>query len=228
MDKSPDLINVKKSDYIRKIHNFLGPNFEKIENYFSVELEKDLESYRALISQNFKNSLPNDVMTDMHLPYSISDFYGTFKCHKENEPIRGIVTSYNSIVCNSEDFSKTIWEPIVAECTYAVRNLKEFKQKFNQNKIKFNQNEYKVVSVDVINMFNNVNVPRVISYILDKIYTQPRKFFKFKNENGVYLPMPTREKLNCFLLDTFQKYLIFRSPIGVYKQNSGLGMGSSI
>ena len=42
------------------------------------------------------------------------------------------------------------------------------------------------------------------------------------------MPLPTRENLKQFLLDTFQKYSIFRSPIGVYKQKSGLGMGSSI
>ena len=77
-------------------------------------------------------------------------------------------------------------------------------------------------------MYDNVNVPRVISYILDKIYTEPRKYFKYKNENGIFLPLPTRENLKQFLLDTFQKYSIFRSPIGVYKQKSGLGMGSSI
>ena len=31
-----------------------------------------------------------------------------------------------------------------------------------------------------------------------------------------------------FLLDTFQNFSIFRSPIGVYKQKSGLAMGSSV
>ena len=176
MDKSPDLIYAKKSDYVKKVHEFLGPNFEKIDHYTSIELEKDLKSYRNLISQTFENSLPKEVLTDMHPPYSISDFYGTYKCHKENEPIRGIVTSYNSIVVNSENFLKGLFEPIVAECTFAVDSLKEFKQKFNSDKTSFNEHEHKVVSVDVISMYNNVNVPRVISHILDKIYSQPRKF----------------------------------------------------
>ena len=163
----------------------------------------------------------------MHPFYSISDFYGMYKCHKENEPIRGIVTRYNGLVCNSEDFLKKLLEPINAECEFAVESLTDFKTKFLIKKTKFNENEHKVVSVDVVNMYNNKNVPRVISHILERIYNQPRKFFKYNNENGVFLPVPTRENLKRFLLDTFQKYSIFRSPIGVFKKN-GLGMGSSI
>ena len=83
-------------------------------------------------------------------------------------------------------------EQIVAECTFAVDSLKEFKQKFNSDKTSFNEHEHKVVSVDVISMYNNVNVPRVISHILDKIYSQPRKFLKFKTENRVFLTVPER------------------------------------
>ena len=151
-----------------------------------------------------------------------------YKCHKADEPIRGIVTSYNSLVCNSETFIKKLLEPLVAECEFAVDSLGDFKNKFLIDKIKFNQNDHKVVSVDVVNMYNNVNVPRVISHILNKLYSEPRIYFKYKNENGVLLPVPTRENLKTFLLDTFQKYSIFRSPIGTFKQKSGLGMGSSI
>ena len=53
-----------------------------------------------------------------------------YKCNKENGPIRGIVTSYNSLVCNSEDFLKTLLEPIVAQCKFAVESLADFKTKF--------------------------------------------------------------------------------------------------
>ena len=228
VDKSPDLIYVQKADYLHKITNFLGSNFEKIEKYELSELEKDVESYRSLINETFQNCLPKTVVTNMHPLYSISDFYGMYKCHKKDEPIRGIVTSFNSLVCNSENFIQTLIQPIVDECEFAVDSLGDFKTKFLKEKTKFIEPEHKLVSVDVVNMDNNVNVPRVISHILDKIYSNPRKFFKFTNENNVLLPVPTRENLKLFLLDTFQKYSIFRSPIGVYKQKSGLGMGSAI
>ena len=128
-------------------------------------------------------------------------------------------------IWNAETYLKTLLEPIAAECAYTVDNINDFKTKFLLDKVKFNENEHKILSVDVINMYSNVNVPRVVSYVLEKIYSQPRKYFKFKSETGGFLPVPTRKN---FLLETFQKYSIFRSPIGVYKQKSGLGMGSSI
>ena len=59
---------------------------------------------------------------------------------------------------------------LVAECEFAVDSLGVFKNKLLIDKIKFNQNDHKVVSVDVVNMYNNVNVPRVISHILNRIY----------------------------------------------------------
>ena len=71
------------------------------------------------------------------------------------------MTSYNSLVCNIEDFLKTLLEPIVAECEFAVESLADFKTKFLIEKTKFNEEEHRVVSVDVVNMYNNVNVPEL-------------------------------------------------------------------
>ena len=175
----------------------------------------------ALINKTFAKSLPRNVILDMHPGYSISDFYGQYKVHKENFPIRGIVTSYNSIVCNSETFIKELLAPIVLECEFSLDSLADFKQKFLFDKTKFNENEHRVLSVDIVNMYPNVNVPRTISFILDRIFEQPRKFFKYKNHNGILLPPPTRENLKMFLLETLQKYSIFRCRTGVFNPDLG-------
>ena len=228
VDKSPDLIYVKKSEYFDKINDFLGDNFERLEDYTGVHLNKDLESYRQLIQKTFGKSLPKNILEDMHPPSSISDFYGQYKLHKDNIFMRGIVTSYNSIVYNSGTFIKELLAPIVSECNFSIDSLGDFKQKFILDKNKFNEAEHKIITADVINMYPNVNVPRTISYILDQIYLEPRKFFKYKNFNGIFLSPPTRANLKQFLLETLSKYSIFRSSTGVFKQKSGLAMGSSI
>ena len=77
-------------------------------------------------------------------------------------------------------------------------------------------------------MYNNVNVPRTISYILDQIYQNPTKCFFFKNKDSVFLNPPPRELSKRFLLDTYLNYSIFSSAIGTFKEKSGLAMGSSI
>jgi hypothetical protein len=46
------------------------------------------------------------------------------------------------------------------------------------------------MTADVINMYPNVNVSRTISYILDQIFLEPRKFNKYKNFNGILLTRP--------------------------------------
>ena len=164
----------------------------------------------------------------MHPPSSISEFFGMVKCHKIGEPLRGICTGFNSIVSNSETFIKELLQPLVLECEFAIDNQIAFKNKFLSDKEKFDPKIHRVISIDVEQMYSNVNVPRTISYILDKIYEDPKKYFPFSNGNGTPLTPPTREKLKMFLLDTFQNFSIFRSPIGVYKQKSGLAMGSSV
>ena len=148
--------------------------------------------------------------------------------HKQGHPIRGICTGYNSLVTNSENFLKTILKPIVDDCTYAINNQLNFKLKLLDDKLNFNPSAHRVICVDVVSMYNNVNVPRTISYILDQIYQNPTKCFPFKNENGVFLTPPPRELFKRCLLDTFLNYSIFSSAIGTFKQKSGLAMGSSI
>ena len=165
VDKTPDLIYVEKSEYFEKINDFLGENFERLNNYTGAKLNKDLESYRELIQKTFGKSLPKKTLEDMHPPSSISDFYGQYKVHKENMPIRGIVTSYKSIVCNSEEYIKELLAPIDSECNYSLNSLADFKQKFLLDKTKFNEIEHKIITADIINMYPNVNVPRTISHI---------------------------------------------------------------
>ena len=150
------------------------------------------------------------------------------KCHKVNEPIRGICTGYNSLVSNSEKFLKTLLQPLVEECEFSLTNQIEFKNQFLEDKVNFNPKIHQIISVDIERMYSNVNVPRTISYILDKIYENSEKYFPFKNKNGTSLTPPTREKLKNFLIETFQNFSIFKSAIGVYKQKSGLAMGSTI
>ena len=109
---------------------------------------------------------------------------------------------------------------------FSIDSFGDFKQKFLLEKNKFNEVEHKIITADVINMYPNISVPRTISYILDQIYLEPINFFKYKNFNDILLPPPTRANLKQFLLETLLKYLIFRSPTGVFKQKSGLAMGS--
>ena len=62
----------------------------------------------------------------------------TIKLRKEGNPIRGIITGYNSLVSNSENFLKTLLKPLVENCTYAIKDHLNFKVKLLEDKIHFN------------------------------------------------------------------------------------------
>ena len=203
VDKSSDIMFMNKIDYFSKVNDFLGENFEKIENYDNKNLEIDIENYKNIITDTFKNSLPKEMIRTLHPPSSVSEFFGLIKCHKVNEPIRGICTGYNSLVSNSETFLKKLLQPLVDECQYSINNQINFKTKFLEDKTKFDPKIHRVISVDIVSMYSNVNVPRTISYILDKIFENPEKYFPFKNKQGTPLTPPTREKIKKFQIETF-------------------------
>ena len=77
-------------------------------------------------------------------------------------------------------------------------------------------------------MYSSINVVRVISIILEKVYENPKKFFRYKNELGQILPPPPREALKTFLLKTLREFTKVRTPVGIFQQTEGLSMGSSL
>jgi hypothetical protein len=81
-----------KSDYHKKIEEFIGPNFEKIDHYDNKKLEIDLENYRELIIYTLRYSLPKCIIKLLHPPSYFSELYGTIKFHKQGYSIRGIYT----------------------------------------------------------------------------------------------------------------------------------------
>ena len=92
----------------------------------------------------------------------------------------------------------------------------------------FDPKIHRIISVDIQQMYSSVNVIRCISIILDKIYSDPKKYFQFKGPDGNLLPPPKRENFKTFLIQTLTKYSIVLSQIGIFQQKSGLSMGSSL
>ena len=110
----------------------------------------------------------------------------------------------------------------------ALKIKKNSKNNFLEERSKFDPDTHGVVTVDVTQMYSNINVVRVVSIILEKIYAEPKKFFKFKNSDGQLLPPPKRENFKQLLLKTLQKFSKVRTPVGIYQQLSELSMGSAL
>jgi hypothetical protein len=66
-----------------------------------------------------------------------------------------------------------ILEPIAKECTFSLKNTKEFKQRFLESIDSYDPKIHKRITVDIQQMYSNINVVRCVSIILDKIYSDP-------------------------------------------------------
>ena len=77
-------------------------------------------------------------------------------------------------------------------------------------------------------MYSSINVVRVISVILNKVYESPKKYFRYKDSEVVLLPPPQRETFKDFLLKTLRDFTKVRTPLGIYQQTNGLSMGSAL
>ena len=104
---------------------------------------------------------------------------------------------------------------------------KDMKRKFLPDSKNFAQNQHEVVSFDAKNLFSPINTDRVISEIWIIIYRNPAKYFTDKDENDRPLLFPVRSKLRKLMHSVFTSYNIFECQLGIYKQCSGIAMGSS-
>ena len=220
IDKQVDLIFLQKTEYHQKLQNLLDKNFKRLENYDSVALEHDLQDFRKLLTKTSSGCLPVYKIRSLFPSNSLSSFYGQVKLHKPSEPLRGIATSYDSMVNNAEKFLKKILEPIAKECTFSFKNTKEFKQRFLESIDSYDPNIHKILTIDIQQMYSNINVVRCVSIILEKIYSEPSKYFQFKDKEGKTLPPPKRENFKQFLIKTLRKNRIVRSQIGILDQKS--------
>ena len=102
---------------------------------------------------------------------SIKKSYGLVKL------LRPIIASYESVTSGSEQFLLNIISPIRNICKFSVKSTAEFKEVFMKDRVKFDHNLHEVLSFDASSLYTSINVPRVISYILDIIYQDPETYF---------------------------------------------------
>jgi hypothetical protein len=100
-----------------------------------------------------------------------------------------------------------------------VDSTKKFKEKFMVDKNKCDPEKKELLSFDIKKLYPSVNVNRTLSFILELIYANPKKYFpgEFDSEGDI-LPFPTKEDFLKVMKYTLTKFSIFRTGIGVFRQ----------
>ena len=230
VDKSKDLHIMYLEKYKLKLSDFFSDE-SKFEKLQTNPLDKNLENMRKLIS-TMKPFLNKNTIKKISALEKNKVGYGLIKRHKQNMPIRPIISSIGSLTSGIEEYLLKVIRPIAEECEFSVESTKAFKNHFLKTNTLFNDQLYEVCSFDAVQLYTSVNTHMVIKYVVDKIFKNRKKYFKegynIINDQHIIIPYPTKKVFKKFLEDTLLQYNCFSTLTGFYRQKDGLSMGSKL
>ena len=117
-------------------------------------------------------------------------------------------------------------------------------QNFPKFAQKFDEKNHDIISIDCVSLYTSVNIPRVVTHILDIIYKKDEnglflnieQFFpkqektqiKNKIKEKIIIEAPPREILEHFVMSILTKFNSFETLTGFYIQKEGCSMGSKL
>lgn len=173
----------------QKTNNELIDNWEKRE-YIAPNLAKTLK---------IRNAIPPKI-------------YGLPKLHKDNIPLRPIVSCIQSPFSLLSKFLKNILNNITGKNEYYIKDSFHFKEKLKNIKI---PNNYLLISLDVVSLYTNIPIALATKII-------KRKWSEIKK----YTDIPLDEFIYATELTLKSTYFLYENVL--FKQIEGCAMGSSI
>ena len=216
-DKGRGVVILNKTEYINKMESLLSDNntFEKHpdENPLAKTLRIEDKINRNLKKLKDRNALTEDEYKQIYATgTSPGIMYGLPKIHKQNIPLRPILSSTNT---PNYKLSKFLIPHIdhLSTNDYTLRNSKEFFNVLSE----LDLGETSVMaSFDVESLYTNIPIRETVKIITDSIYDNGNTFRNLtKNEFTRLLNLVTED--NYFIFNN--KYL---------KQIEGLSMGNPV
>ena len=209
-DKSAIYVILDKDEYIEKINSILSDQ-SKFKRISRNPTEKLKQKANKLIETL------NAGQDSLKLPKIIGDFrpgyvYGNIKTHKENNPLRPIISQIPTPTYNLAKQVNHIISPYIPS-QYSLKSSNDFIDLLQEH-----ENEGIIASLDVESLFTNVPIDPTIEIILEHVYNHPN------------IPPPKIPKviLKQFL-ELCTKEAPFKCPQGkLYLQIEGVAMGSPL
>ena len=209
-DKASIYVILDKKDYIDSMNNILSDQTKFIK------LQKDpTNSFK--IKANKLISINNAAQNMLKLPKIVGDYqsgyiYRTVKTHKNNNPLRPIISQVLTPTYNLAKTLNNIITPYIPGA-YMLESTNQFIDLLNSNEC-----IGITASLDVESLFTNVPIDDTIDIIIQHVYNHPT----------LHAPKISQNILKQ-LLQLCTKELPFKSPDGsLYKQVDGVAMGSPL
>ena len=193
-DKGKGVVLMDKVDYVAKMRSILDDKlkFQKVKgNIFDnvIRLEDKLNRMLRTIKEKIGSDVYNWLYASGSNPGVI---YGLSKVHKNNVPLRPIVSCIKTAAYNLSKFLIPLVSPLTTN-QYTLANSKMFVDSLLALNL---PNQYIMTSYDVESLFTNVPLNETIDIILDNY--DPKSFYDLgKTMLKKLLKFATSE--SCFL-----------------------------
>ena len=214
-DKGNCTVIMNQTDYDQKAKALLNTDaYVTVRNDPTKTLQSKVQrEWRAMKD---KYAIPRHSYLKIYPSGSnLSRFYGLPKIHKENTPLRPIVSGCGSPTHKMAQHLAQILKPLAGNTDSLIRNSSHFAEEINNEIVRENE---ELVSFDVENMYGNINVDQAMEITGEYLSNDPTL-----KDRTPYSVSDILKLLNLCLKNT---YFSYRGTI--YKQVKGLSMGSPV
>ena len=215
-DKGIGLVVIDTVEYIKKAKGVL----EDTNTYKAIQADPTSKLKNKLISilRRIKNAtgLQDNIYRKMY-PTGASPprFYGLPKIHKNNIPLRPIVSSIGSVAYGLAKVLADIIKPLMGCSEHHVQNSHMFAEEIKDMKLERGEC---ITTYDVVSLFTSIPIPSALEVMKKKLEDDTEL------QKRTILPVDNILELLAFCLNN--TYFVFQDIF--YEQNRGAAMGSPI
>ena len=209
-DKSQVFVILNKKDYDQKVSAILGDQtkFTKITRNPVEQLKRSANDLIDVANKASKDHKIDKIIGDYQPGY----FYGNVKTHKQDNPLRPIISQIPLPIYQLAKTLNRILRPYVP-LTYSLKSSSEF-----IDLLKNRTRRGSLASLDVSSLFTNVPVERTIAILAKYVY-----------HHATFAAPDIPENVMCAMLRLCTTKAPFRCPNGnLYYQTDGIAMGSPL
>ena len=216
-DKGVGVVVMNSCDYYDKLDAIVGDGtkFEKVsipeqeDKHPTIIKENSIRYYidryiTGLDKQSRKRLLPTGS--------SPGKLYGLCKVHKDNYPLRPVISMLNTPEYELAKYLDGFIKPNIP-ATYMLNSTNDFIDKLNAYPLKGHE---KMVSFDVVSLFTNVPLIETIDIIIQRLYSN----------TAVVTPDIPKKIFRKMLLLCTQGMFLYKDVL--YRQLDGVAMGSPL
>ena len=150
-------------DYINKLNNILNDTSKFKQIY-----KDPTETLKSKINKQIRTL--NAVNNNLGIKVIVGDYqpgyiYGTVKIHKQNNPLRPIISQIPTVTYNIAKTINKIISPYIPN-NYTLSSTNDF-----VDLIQLKQSNGLLASLDVESLFTNVPINDTIKIIIEKVYS---------------------------------------------------------